>query len=238
MNNGNQKLSVILLAAGKGTRFKSTLPKQFVKLNHKELITWSLIRIEKLLPFKELILGCESQYQKKIIRICKRHTPQLLPLLNFSQAGKTRQETVFNAVTLAQGETLFLHETARPCASLELYKKVLNDPFENITTAEEIPFTVLQKQQAEDQKFYISAKLERDSLFNVQLPQKFNRKALLKAHQQATEESLCFTDDSSLLFYYGEKVKVIKGEPDNIKITHPQDLSIASQILKKRKNKI
>lgn len=227
-----ERQSVILLAAGKGARFKAKIPKQFMKLNGKPLIAWSLIPIAKQLPFDQLIISCEPSYQKAILKICQKETPALIPLIQFSQGGATRQQSVLNALEKCTAPSLLLHESARPCAPVALFQEIQNTPTENATCGEEIPFTVLKKETTTNQIIEI---LVRDQLFNVQLPQKFNTAALLEAHKKAIVENRTFTDDSSLLFAYGNPVTVIKGSPSNIKITHPQDLKIAKEILKRDK---
>lgn len=213
------QVSAILLASGKGTRFKAEIPKQFVLLEGVELIGWSFLRLNEISTISELIIGCEKQYQSRIMEICKRISPQLLPLIKFALPGNTRQQSVYNAVKQCSRESILLHESARPHASNTLFRRILNHPNENVTSALEIPFTVLKKENNK-----ICGILKRDELFNVQLPQKFNRKALLSAHQQAAADQKEFTDDSSLLFYYGFEVATTEGEVENIKITHPSDI--------------
>lgn len=217
--------SVILLSAGVGSRFGGKAPKQFHRLKGKPIIAYSLKRLEEQLPFKELIISCNPLYEKTIKKIVKRYTPKLFPLLIFSDGGNTRQESVYKALLQTTGERILLHESARPCPSKALFCALMQSPEKNITPGVAIPFTVLKKSNKNE----ISELINRDDIFNVQLPQRFERKTLLKAHQKAAKEGRSFTDDSSLLFYYGTNVKVIEGEITNIKITHPSDIIQAKQ---------
>ncbi len=229
------KTSVLLLAAGTGSRFKAKIPKQFVKLLGKPLILWSLLPIEKLVKNKkiqltELVIVCDAKYRSKIGKIVAKKTPALTPFLRFAQGGKIRQESVLNGLKQATGTNLLLHETARPCKLYPFFLQLLNNPNPNVTLAEDIPFTVLKK---DPQTALLNEILVRNELFNVQLPQKFDLASLLAAHEKAASENREFTDDSSLLFAYGGTVTTEKGSPDNIKVTHPQDLAIAKRIIKK-----
>lgn len=208
-------LTLILLAAGKGERFKSKKPKQFVYLKGKPVIAHSLVVIKKLLPFKELIIVTNPIYQKKIKRICSIYCPSLLPYLKFADGGETRQASLLNGLTISTSSTLLLHEAARPFVTVNMFKKLLLDEEPNITLGVPIPFTVLEQEEGS-----ISKLLTRDKLFNVQLPQKFDLQKLYEAHKKAKAEGKEFSDDSSLLFYYGTPVKVIAGEQSNIKLTY------------------
>lgn len=210
-----EELTVVLLAAGTGERYKSKSPKQFSWFKGKPMIAHSLIVIKKILPFKELIIATQPCYQKRALQICKRYAPALVPTIRFCSGGKTRQESLFNALSIATGKTLLLHEAARPSASISLFTKLLEDKRENITLGIPIPFTVLEEEQG-----FISKLLDRSKLFNVQLPQKFNLQKLYDAHKKAREEHLEFTDDSSLLFYYKTPVTVLLGETSNVKMTY------------------
>lgn len=226
------ELSVVLMAAGSGSRFRAAIPKQFVKLQGKELVAWSLIRIEEQLPFKELVIACAPQMRSRITKICRKRTPALLSLLKFADGGETRQQSVINALKSCSGKSILLHEAARPCASRALFERILNHPAPNVTSAEDIPFTVL-KRKGSGNESRICGILQRDELFNVQLPQKFELKPLLQAHLNAESEGITFTDDSSLLFHYGTQVAAATGEAGNIKVTHPGDLKVAGHILKR-----
>lgn len=219
--------SVILLAAGKGNRFGAKKPKQFYRLKGKPLLAYSLKRLEEQLPFRELIISCNPLYQKMIEKIVKRYTPKLFPLMAFAAGGGTRQESVFNALLQCKGENILLHESARPCPSKGIFTRLIEAPEKNITLGAAIPFTVLKK----NKKNEIETLINRDEIFNVQLPQRFDRLALLNAHQRAAHENRLFTDDSSLLFYYGTSVQVMEGEITNIKITHSIDIAQAKKIL-------
>lgn len=227
-----KEFDVILLAGGKGSRFKAKVPKQFVKLKKTTLIGWSIKKIANLDGVKNLIIGCDVQYQTKILKITKKIDASLSNKIIFCKSGKTRQESVFNALNCCTNETILLHESARPCASDKLFKEILNIKEINATAGENIPFTVLMHKNGK-----ISSLLNRKELFNVQLPQKFSKEQLLEAHKLAKKEKIEFTDDSSLLFYYGHNVALVKGDADNIKITHPSDIHLASKILKRQLSK-
>ena len=88
-----------------------------------------------------------------------------------------------------------------------------------------IAFTVLKGHE------YVEDLLERDELVNVQLPQKFDRAALVAAHEAARRDGATFTEDASLFHRYaGAPVRILPGSERNIKITVPTDIVTAEAI--------
>lgn len=142
--------------------------------------------------------------------------------------GLTRQESVYNGLICAERERVIVHETARPFVSCEDIKTLIADEDINCTYGSDLPFTVLNKNGN-----YISGLLEREKLVNIQLPQKFDRKTLVKAHQIAMQEGRTFTEDASMLMTYDlGRVKIIPGKEYNIKLTELLDMLTGEQIYK------
>jgi 2-C-methyl-D-erythritol 4-phosphate cytidylyltransferase len=88
-----------------------------------------------------------------------------------------------------------------------------------------IPFTVLQGRER------IEGLLERDTLVNVQLPQKFGRERLLTCHERAIADGITFTEDASLLFHYTRaEIGILEGSDYNLKITSGPDFCLGERI--------
>lgn len=103
--------------------------------------------------------------------------------------------------------------------------KLIRDDSENAILGEPIPFTVVKGKE------FIIDTLERSELVNVQLPQKFKVKTLIKAHEAAIRDGLIFTEDASMLFHYTKTaISILPGDSRNIKITEPTDLIIGEKI--------
>jgi 2-C-methyl-D-erythritol 4-phosphate cytidylyltransferase len=93
----------------------------------------------------------------------------------------------------------------------------------------QIPYTVLKKGEDDN----ISGVLNRSELVNIQLPQKFTKADLLKAHELAKEEGKVFTEDASMVYYYCDtKIFCLQGNPYNIKMTEYVDLLYGEMLLK------
>ncbi|MBN2651543.1 MAG: 2-C-methyl-D-erythritol 4-phosphate cytidylyltransferase [Spirochaetales bacterium] len=223
----NSDISAILLSAGTGSRLKNTVPKQFLLLRGKPIIVYS---IEKILSFdsvKELIITFKDDQKQRLNDIISNYVPiDKKKIIKIVKGGATRQESVMNAIKHSSYQTLLLHESARPLASIKLFKNVIENEAEAVTSGIDIPFTVLECRNNK-----MTGILKRDQIFNVQLPQKFNRDKLIEAHKIAKNLHKEYTDDSSLYFDAGFTVDIVKGEHDNIKVTNPKDIIIAERLL-------
>ncbi|MCX8058978.1 MAG: 2-C-methyl-D-erythritol 4-phosphate cytidylyltransferase [Spirochaetes bacterium] len=163
--------------------------------------------------------------------------------LKFCYGGDIRQESIYNGLKIADEDKVLIYESSRPFITCNYFEKIISDPFENITYGDEVRFTVLefenrvnlenQTQTYNVSNKYINRILEREKLVNIQLPQKFKKNELMLAHEKAKRDKKIFTDDSSLLFYYGKDIKILKGNPENIKITYKEEIDLYKRLFKK-----
>lgn len=219
------KNSLILLAGGKGSRMNQDIPKQFLNLAGKPVIMHSLEKIEKLDSIDDVIIVCLSEYKDYILDYINKYNLKKDYII--VDGGSTRQESVYNGLKEVKNKSVILHEAARPFVSTDGFEELINSSESNITYATKIPYTVLGMKNNK-----IAYSLNRDELVNVQLPQKFNTKTLIALHENARKEELNFTDDSSLVYYYGLDVYTMPGDSFNIKITDSKDLIIGEEIYK------
>ena len=131
--------------------------------------------------------------------------------------GKTRQESIHNAVLMAKEDIIIIHDGARPFLSRELILRSLEDAYRCGSSVACVP--------AKDTIRYCDSESsycpKRENLYTVQTPQSFSRRLYLYAADMAEES---FTDDAQLLDSIGIKPHLTKGEYSNIKITTPEDL--------------
>jgi len=209
-------MDVILLAAGIGKRAKLNCPKQFMRLGGKPLIVRSVelfCNIPKVEKIIITVIPGEEEYFSSIIKdyCCDKCI--------YVQGGKTRQESVYNALQKCSSDRVIIHETVRPFATQELVERLMSEHGAAIVPCLPSTSTV----------FYKNDFLERDNVLDVQLPQVFDTQILKKAHKIAKGKN--YTDDSSLVFYeLGIKPVIIDGLEENIKITTPLDILIAEVI--------
>ncbi len=221
--------STMLLSGGVGSRSGQDIPKQYCCLLGKMIIEYCLESISGAGLTDELVIVYGDGYLELLKNIMIKYS-HIFKTVKYVEGGSTRQESVFNGLRQCSSSQVLLHEAARPLITADDILLVINHPSDAVTMGLDIPFTVLKQKDG-----FIDEVLERNELFNVQLPQKFNTKDLLKAHIKSAEDKNIFTDDSSLFFTYNGQVAVITGSHENIKITTQKDFTLAEEILKSRK---
>jgi len=220
-----KEFSFILLSGGVGKRMQLDIPKQFLLIGGKPILVHALEKIDVIEEIKEIIIPSPKEYIEKTEEIIF-HYGFATPIYCI-EGGETRQESVYKGLQKTRFENVIIHEAVRPFVTVEEFKNLLHEDAENAIYGKDIPFTVLEGTK------YIENNLQRERLINVQLPQKFNKKKLLYAHECASEEGLNFTEDASLFFhYFHSNIKVLTGSDYNIKITKPIDRKIAEIIYK------
>lgn len=218
-------ISALILSGGKGTRMKNIVPKQYLLLAGKPMIMHSIERLDSISQINEIIIVCEKNFESSLELMMKQYN--ITTPIRFAPAGLTRQESVYSGLQMVNNESVIIHEAARPFVLKNDFLRLINDEANNITYGYEIPFTVVKG------KDYISETLIRNELKNIQLPQKFNTKTLLQAHNIAKENNEQFTEDASMISTYKlDNVKILNGTSYNIKITEPIDFLLGEMIYK------
>ena len=208
----------VLLSGGVGSRMHNSIPKQYMLLAGKPVIMHILEKIDSIDEICKIVIVCAEEYRASISMMIEQYG--IKKTVVYADAGKTRQASVLSGLYKADSESVIIHEAARPFVTTDDYKRLINEESENAIMGIDIPFTVLKGHE------YIEGLLTRSELVNVELPQKFNTKLLLDAHQRAEKEGLLFTEDASLLYYYRSdiKIRIVKGQDYNLKITTRMDM--------------
>ena len=215
--------SVIVLCGGTGKRMEQKVPKQFLALAGKPLIMHSLERLDRIKEIDEIILVCHSEYKDLLRHFVDSYMLQKNYLI--IDGGETRQESTYLGLIKSNNEKVLIHEAARPFVSQQEFEKIIHESSSRAIFGASIPFTVLQG------KGKVDGVLMRDTLINVQLPQKFERNELLDCHRKARDDRLIFTEDASLLYHYTKAdIKVLEGQEYNLKITNRLDFCLGEWI--------
>lgn len=219
--------SLLLLNGGVGSRVGAKQPKQFLKINGIPMIIYSAIKADACELVSEIIINYPKDCLEETKRLLADYgvkTP-----IKFVEAGKTRHESVLKMLEESINEFVLIHEAARPVLYDDTFENLVKSPYENVSYMLEIPFTVAPV-DPENQR--VVGSLDRSTLRNVQLPQKFNKQDLLHAHQAAKADDIEFTEDATLCAHYGKEVFFINGYDYNIKVTTKFDVKIVTHILK------
>ena len=145
--------------------------------------------------------------------------------------GLKRQDSVYNGLLAVDEKvsTVVIHDGVRPFINPSSIEECIREAVLHGACILGMPASDTLK--LADDSGYIEKTLERDSVWLAQTPQAFNYSLIKKAHDRARKEGFKGTDDASLVERIGEKVKIIRGSIENIKITTPEDLAIARAIL-------
>ena len=216
-------LFLIILAAGDSKRLKSNIPKPFHIINNKTLLEHSINSFKDFSQIKKTILVYNKKHKKNLNKL------NLKKIIKIS-GGKTRQESVFNALKKIKKmncKKVLIHDAARPYPSKQLINNLLKKLDKNDAV---IPIIKTNDATKRSKKNIIFKNIKRDSLSFAQTPQGFDFKKIYTKHQE--NKNLFFDDDSSLFTEYDEKVLTINGYKTNLKITDKEDLLIFKSLKK------
>ena len=221
--------AAVLVAGGKGMRMGTSLPKQYLPLAGKPVLMHTLEKFFSADPSLLLILVLPKDDFEYWNSLCVSHAfvlpHQLVP------GGESRFQSVKNGLMALpfQEGLVAIHDGVRPFVS----EKVIQNSFE--LAAEKgsaIPVVALKDSLRKVETSGESSFQDRAHFRLVQTPQTFQLKPLLQAF--AVEELAIFTDDATVYEHQGWEISLIEGNPENIKLTTPEDLAFAEYLVASR----
>lgn len=151
--------------------------------------------------------------------------------VSFVVGGDTRQQSVMNAVDVIDDcELIIIHDGARPLIKSVDIENTIRAAKENKAAA--VGTFVKDTVKVVDKNGFVVSTPDRSTLFAVQTPQIFDFELYRNAAQNAREKGFDFTDDCQLVESFNQKVKTVVGSYSNIKITTPDDIVLAENLLK------
>lgn len=151
--------------------------------------------------------------------------------VSFVIGGDTRQQSVMNAVDMIdECELIIIHDGARPLIKSVDIENTIRAAKENKAAA--VGVFVKDTVKIVDKNGFVVSTPDRSTLFAVQTPQIFDFELYKNAAKNAREKGLDFTDDCQLVECFNQKVKTVAGSYSNIKITTPDDIVLAENLLK------
>lgn len=216
--------AVIIVAGGTGSRMQSELPKQFIKVNGKEILLHTIDRFLQFDPQIRIIISVHNDYLEFANTLLTEHH---IKNFRLTAGGDTRFQSVKNGLQLIEdADTVVgIHDAARPLVSLKTISGCYNTAAQkgNATPAIKIAETIREVTSESNKP------ANRDHFKVIQTPQCFVASKIKKAFEQPYSAN--FTDDASVLEAAGEKIVLVEGNLENIKITNPHDLIIAKALL-------
>ena len=225
MSPARKTTAALIVAAGRGTRTRSELPKQYHMIGAAPVLRHTLAAFANH-PEIDVILTLIHPDDEKHYRRAAKNIAKCLPAIH---GGASRQQTVrigLEALAATDAQIVLIHDAARPFVSPAIISRVIAALARNKGAIAAMPVTdTLKRVQAD----VISGTCERDGLWRAQTPQAFYLPGILAAHKNAAEKSEnSFTDDAAVAEWAGMNVAVVAGEEANSKITTAGDIVLAN----------
>ena len=220
---------VILPAAGVGSRSGADIPKQFVEIHGQTVLGHTLDAFMAIPECVQVVIALDPFWVQRGKEIIAEHTN-----VQIVEGGSERQDSIHNALEVLAPEldTVLVHDAARPLVSKALIYRILAAVSEHGAAIPGLPVTETLKQV--DEHGNVVQTIPRKGLYTVQTPQGFRADLLRHAYANSVRRGLRGTDDATLVEQLGEKVVVVDGEPENLKITWAEDFAKASEFLQNR----
>lgn len=218
-------LSAIVLAAGKGSRLRSRVPKPLIEISGKPLVIHCLAVLESCPLIKEIIVVANKGNLNKIAVVIKKFG--ISKVKKIVKGGLRRQDSVLRGLKALNPEAdlVLIHDGARPFIDKKLVARVTGAARKYKAAIPAVPVKATIKEVVSRKSLVVRKTLKRDELWEAQTPQVFERDLIFKAYKKYNRGD--FTDDASLVEKSGVPVKVVEGSYRNIKITTPEDLKFA-----------
>jgi 2-C-methyl-D-erythritol 4-phosphate cytidylyltransferase len=220
------KKFAIITAAGTGERMQSSLPKQFLILSGKPVLIHTIKKFEGIVD--EIMVTLPENYIDYWKKLCAEydfHIPHTMVI-----GAGTRFESIKNALEKIKGEEALIavHDGVRPMLSESLIKNIFAAAEKNGNAVPFIPLSESIRSLDGDKNVYA----DRKKFISIQTPQCFRWSSLRKAYSQKFSE--IFTDDATAVeSATGEKIFLVEGEKENIKITTGTDLDYCESVVEK-----
>ena len=221
---GNKRYAIIV-AGGSGTRMNSPVPKQFLKLDGKPILLHTINKFLDTDPNIEIILVLPKEHLQYWEQLCAENI--FHKAVKIAYSGESRFHSVKNGLEFVTEDSIVaIHDAVRPLVSsktiLATYKAA--EMYGNAVPAIPINDSIRQIESTR------TIAVDRARYCATQTPQCFRSDIIKKAYQQ--EYHYAYTDDAMVVEAMGEPIRLVDGNPENIKITSPKDLLVAEVLLK------
>ncbi len=220
---------VIIVAGGSGTRMGGNIPKQFILLENRPVLMWTISCFIQYDPTIRIIVVLPESQISSWKGLCSKYNFTLFHQV--VKGGDTRFISVKNGLELiAEAGLVAIHDGVRPLVSQNTIDLCFRQAAKTGAAIPVIPVNeTLRKGTMEN-----SQTVDRTAFFSVQTPQVFRSEEIKTAYQQEWDAS--FTDDASVVEKMGFQVIMVPGNHENIKITHPVDILTAREYLKSKED--
>ena len=229
-----------ILAGGKGTRMGNVnMPKQFLTLNDKPIIIHTIEKFILINEFEKILVITPREWINYTQDIIKKFIGEVESVI-VVEGGKDRNDSIMNGIKFIEqnygvfeDDYIITHDSVRPFLTHRIIKENIEEvkKYKAVDTVIDAIDTIIESEDSE----FISNIPKRSMMYQGQTPQSFNINTLVNYYNMLSDsQKEELTDACKICSLFGEKVKMVKGEVFNIKITTPYDLKVANAIIQEK----
>jgi 2-C-methyl-D-erythritol 4-phosphate cytidylyltransferase len=238
--------SAIVVAAGSSTRMGGKVRKPYLKLRGRPILAWTLKALAHVSGLQQIVLVTRPEDRKVAAAAARLAKLPKRVSLDFAHGGARRQDSVFNGLKAVANDShlVLIHDAARPFPSHETIEAACAQASESGAAILACRVRDTVKRAADPNGpagrmpwVQIWETVPRKDLWLAQTPQVFRRDLILALFERIfrKEPEREFTDDAAIFEYFGVPVALIESSETNMKVTKPEDLTIAEMLLKNSK---
>ena len=228
--------AAIVLAGGSGSRMKSKVKKQYLLLQEKPVLFYSLSVFQESGFIDEIVLVCgHGEVEQCRTDIVEKYG--FTKVTRITEGGKERYHSVYEGLKALEAcDYVLIHDGARPFVDTQMLGRIMRELEQGNACVAAVP--VKDTIKLSDKDGFVAQTPPRERLWSVQTPQSFPYALIRGAYDQLAQQEqnldVKITDDAMVAEYFAQApVKLVEGSYENIKITTPEDLLLAEMILKR-----
>ena len=219
-------VTAVILAAGCGKRMNAGKNKLLLEISHQSILSYTAKSFDRVLAVDEIVFVAAKGEEALISDIVSPHVTKPFKVVS---GGKERSDSAYNGVLASKDGIVLIHDGARAFCEERIITECIKATEKYGAAAPGIEVTDTIKNV---ENGFIKGTVDRSVLTRIQTPQTFMRNDILKAYGKAKKEGLAVTDDCMIMENMGKDIFLVKGSPNNIKITTKEDL-LTAEILAK-----
>ena len=228
------KVTGIVLAAGKGSRMQMDIPKQFLEVEGRPILYYSLCAFAQSTVDNIILVTRQEDIEYCRKDIVARY--QIDKVTDIVAGGEERYWSVWNGLQACKdADYVLIHDAARPCIRVERIEQSITEVVKWDACSLGVPVKDTIK-QVDDDQFGIATP-PRSYLWQIQTPQSFAYRQLVQAYERLKQDDATdITDDTMIVErYLNRKTKIIQGDYSNLKVTTLDDLELVEKFFQKNK---
>jgi len=230
-----RKVTSVILAAGQGRRMNTSLSKQFIMLEDKPVLYYSVKAFDESPVDEIIVVCCREQMDYCVCNVIEPYG--FKKEIRVIEGGEERYDSVFRALkSIDHTDYVLIHDGARPFISVELINEVIDMVKRSRACITAVP--VKDTIKIVDEDGFITGTPDRANMWLAQTPQAFEYSSIRRAYEllfkQKESDRKIITDDAMVYErFINMPIKIVKGDYYNIKLTTPEDLVLAQGICDK-----